>query len=281
MDSVPTILDQLFSLLPVELHDKVREIYTITPGTLVKYLNPNTMVKKVKCENEFLTDGKIIELDDAEYLNDVSQNHRDSAQETRKYKNDEIKYQRHSNQHMSHERTEPRTPENVDHMWSEARAMPISPVRNYDFLYDHLYQSLQQKFYEQQIMEINLEDIVKKILDKYQQQNLLFDKHRKDASTKIQFDERFLGKTDFKKINIDLSVDAYIICKPQPSMYGLRDRNRIQTNYSVILQFNETSYDTEKLNNFIHLLENNNVSTVIQILQENTNLTWENFGKKS
>ncbi|CAF1192657.1 unnamed protein product [Rotaria sp. Silwood1] len=274
---ISNTLNQLLFLLPSAIHDKTIEIYNRIPGTLMRFLGTNTVTKEVECKNGSLITGKLTVTDDNEYPTNLPGNFDDFSNETR-YNNYEKKSSRKNASDTASNKYMDKSPDMcVSYTSSNARTIPIEYNKDWDIVRQHLKDSIQRKFYEKQIIEINPDHVADEILKRYLQESSNSNKQRKNSSSIIKFNETYCINSEQKKINIgEYNVTAYIILENETS-WNMKHRTYVSYDYK--LELNGISQDSDKLNQFNQLVATNDVSTAIQQIQGQTQLTWQSFFK--
>ena len=260
---------QVLHFLPVETRPKAEQVYARAPGTLMKFLNTNTVQKKVECRNKFIVDGKLNLPNESKNYNDNTCNEDVYDEKNKIPKSPDsckaISYKpMESSKSQSSPERRPMQNKSDHHIWDDFRT--------------HFLDSLRKAFHERSITEINSNEIGNLIFDRCQEQCLNADKYHKASSLPIRFEKCYPVMNAFGRMNtVVCYVDAYIVCQ---STKTWTHKYQTEMTYDATIEVHALSQDYEKLERLREIIMNNDVPTIIEMIEEKSKLTWEGFVKK-
>ncbi|CAF1497738.1 unnamed protein product, partial [Rotaria sp. Silwood1] len=172
-------LDELLCLLPQEVHQKTVEIFNAIPGSLLKFIDPKLITKKVERSEYQLMNEKLIEIDYSEYWNNVIQ-----------YSN-YVDIQKYSIKPI--DETKKGSQATFDNcLFDMGHKTKIDYDKDWNNLRIHLGDSIRKMFDDRQIIEVNPLTLADEIATKCLEQCPEWAKQRKNSSTIIQFHKTFI-----------------------------------------------------------------------------------------
>ncbi|CAF3290288.1 unnamed protein product [Rotaria sp. Silwood2] len=268
-------LETFNHLLPDGIHQIAEQIYGRVPGTLLKFLDTNTVQEKVECHDNIVIDGKLHLPNQNRNCNDSPSDFTGSRNVTAHGKKNEMPIRPNDSRIVLYKSVDPLKRQ----ISSEPRLIPIEyDHHNCDHFRAHFLDSLRNAFHARSITEIDPNEAGNIIFDRYLEQCLNLDKRLKTSSLPIQFEKHYLVKNDFGRLNVGVCyVNAYIVCETTKTW---TQKHQTQMTYDVTIEFNGLSQDYEKIKRFGEMLVNNDVQTIIEMIEEKNKLTWEGFLKK-
>ncbi|CAF1066131.1 unnamed protein product [Adineta steineri] len=236
-------ISALLLLIPADVHDKTKEIYSRIPGTLLKFFDPKTITKKVECSEHDLINAKSIE----------SNNNEEWKKDGHELKKETVC---------------------SGNVLCTEREIENEHNNDYNNLRGHLHKSLREMFRNDKIVGISTDDLAQEIATKCLKECPDWGKENKYSSVILRYDRSYVTNNDSIKTNIQVYVYAHLILECKTSFFT---GHQCKTSYDLTIALSGISIDPLKISEFSLFVAKNSVSDSIKAIETNVPLTWEDL----
>ena len=250
-------LQDLLSFFPENVHHKIETIYQKIPGSLLNYLNPISINKKVECrEQQLPVDSSIQRESDIERHTHSSVSQSSSA--------DPFNFNANNSSSSGYS-----TYDNDNHKYENA-------------LRFYLLQSIKKTFGKEKVTEVDPASITTEIIRRCFEQ--CPDWGRKSCNTPsviIRFDRNYII-TEHKSNSVNLNVYtyAYLACERESSRF-CRSEKPPQITFEVTIELTGSAIALDKIDRFCQMLSKETISDVITKIETTNKVTFDNLDPPS
>jgi hypothetical protein len=262
------------TLFPVDVQDKVLEIYNRIPGTILKLLDPKPITKQAECSEQDLIIEKSIGTYNAE-CNNMRKTLDDSMNKKTDDQNVKKRDQKLRLESMKEEPIQKKTVYTGCGIGNEYD-------KGCNNLREHLQKSLKRMFHAKEIVEISSDDLAQEIAKTYFQQCPDWSEQNKYSSVILRFNSSYLTNNFSLQMITVVYVYAHLILKcTEPLFSWLLWADQCKISYDLTIELNGISIDSSKISEFSQLVAKNDVSDSIKKIEKEVLLTWEDLDDTS
>ena len=246
-------LEEILHLLPEEIHGETKHIFAKIPGSLLKFLNPAQIKKKVECrENDLPVDSsKPMESADGRQRRGRDQPGSVSL---------DAQYSDSSKSNYNNQ-------------------TPVPYGNKYvDALHRHLLGSIKKAFRGENITEVSPDSVADDIV-----RNCLAEcpdwgqRRSQTPSVIVRFDSNYINEREPIPFNINTYVYAYLACEHQESRFSLLRGTPPKICFEVTIELNGIAISSDKIARFCKLLTDLSLEEVIKTIETTNKVTWDNL----
>ena len=256
-------LEEILHLLPEETHGKTKYIFEKIPGSLVKFLNPTHIEKKVECRESDLT------VNPSQPMGSVNgSEHRARGQPGWVPCNARSQ---DSYESKSRNQTPTECPVFMDYENRYANA-----------LHGYLLGSIKKAFRSQNITEVSPDSFADDIKRQCLAQCPDWGRKRCETpSVIVRLESRYICKQEARSFTVNTYTYAYLACEHRQSYIPFVFAASRKINFEVNIELNGIEISLDRIEQFRKLLTDLSLEQVIERIERTDKVTWKNLDQQN